>query len=211
MGSLGAEDGWLGLTSQHRGLLSSGYSQTLRWPSLTPRGQLFLLHSTEWGWGWGDNTQRSQAAPSTRLPKPRLPTPQQRSQEPKGHGHSPNFLGSTARGSPMVRGPMGALACSEWGTRSCTDIPCQGKGTGHSQTRTQGQPCLGPEDILVRDMALALSGAGLWTDRHRSVHIKDTVRMLCTCVQRGQAGRRGDQSLPHDRHSTSCCSYSSAL
>lgn len=76
----------------------------------------------------------------------------------------------------MVRGPRGALACSEWGTRSCTDIPCQGKGTGHSQTQTQGEPCLGPEDILlVRDMALALSGAGLRTDRHRGAHTKDTV------------------------------------
>lgn len=193
-GSLGAEDGWLGLTSQHRGLLSSGYSQTLRWPSLTPWGQLFLLHSTEWGWGWGDNTQRSQAAPSTGLPRPRLPTPQQRSQEPKGHRHSPSFLGSTARGSPMVRGPMGALACSEWGTRSCTDIPCQGKGTGHSQTQTQGEPCLGPE-------ALALSGTGLRTDQHRDAHIKDTVRMLLhVCAAR--AGRPQRLSKLTTRHST---------
>lgn len=53
----------------------------------------------------------------------------------------------------MVRGPMGALACSEWGTRSCTDIPCQGKGLGHSQTQPQGEPCLGPEDTQVRNGA----------------------------------------------------------
>lgn len=40
---------WASLTSQHRGLLSSGHSQTFRWPSLSPRGQLLLLHSTEGG------------------------------------------------------------------------------------------------------------------------------------------------------------------
>lgn len=43
------EGNWASLTSQHRGLLSSGYSQTFRWPSLSPRRQLFLLHSTEGG------------------------------------------------------------------------------------------------------------------------------------------------------------------
>lgn len=43
------EGNWASLTSQHRGLLSSGHSQTFRWPSLSPRGQLLLLHSTEGG------------------------------------------------------------------------------------------------------------------------------------------------------------------
>lgn len=67
------EGNWASLTSQHRGLLSSGHSQTFRWPSLSPRRQLLLLHSTEGGWG-DERVHRSlRLHPLTRLPKPRLP------------------------------------------------------------------------------------------------------------------------------------------
>lgn len=56
----------------------------------------------------------------------------------------------------MVRGPMGALACSEWGTRSCTDIPCWGEEIDHNQIQPQGEPCLGLKDMQVRDGAAGL-------------------------------------------------------
>ena len=34
----------------------------------------------------------------------------------------------------MAMGPTGALACSEYGTWSCTDIPCGGRGHGVHRT-----------------------------------------------------------------------------
>ena len=39
----------------------------------------------------------------------------------------------------MAMGPTGALACSEYGTWSCTDIPCGGRGHG-SQRLQPGLP-----------------------------------------------------------------------
>jgi hypothetical protein len=68
-------------------------------------------------------------------------------QEPRGPlwagRSSPSFLGSMVIGSPMVMGPTGALACSEYGTWSWTDIPCraearasQGSRSCHSSHRT---------------------------------------------------------------------------
>lgn len=110
----------------------------------------------------------------------------------------------------MVRGPMGALACSEWGTRSCTDIPCQGKGTGHSQTQTQGEPCLGPEDILVRDMALALSGYRA-ADRltPRCSHKGHSANAFARVCGKGRQAAKAIKAY----HTTlySLCSYSSPL
>lgn len=64
-------------------------------------------------------------------------TPTRTQQEPSpghpggGPGPLPSFLGSMVRGSPMVMGPTGALACSEYGTWSCTDIPWGAEVIGH--------------------------------------------------------------------------------